>query len=352
MLLLKGPDVCNVLQGRDAGVIATVRDAYLAHEAGRSHLPACEFLRFPGKGRERIIPLPAYVGEPFDIAGIKWIASFPDNVDRDMERASASILLNSTETGRPTALLEASIISAKRTAASAALAAQHLHESARHGGEPLRRASFIGCGLISFQTAQFLTATFPELRTIILHDLNPDRARQLADRLRASTDRTLEFEWVESPEAALAASVVVVFATTAVEPHVTSLEACAAGSTILHISLRDLAPKAVLAAANIVDDVDHVCQAETSVHLAEQEVGHRDFIRATLAQVMRGDAPARPDDGRPTIFSPFGLGVLDLALAHFVCREVRKQERDMTIDDFVPPPWTERAGAGSPIPRT
>jgi len=354
MLFLNGTDVHALLENRETDLIEIVREAYLAHEAGRSHLPACEFLRFPGKDRERIIPLPAFLGAPFDVAGIKWIASFPDNVDRGMERASASILMNSVQTGHPEALIEGSIISAKRTAASAALAAYHLHEPEARGSSSVQDASFVGCGLISFQIARFLIATFPDLKNLTLYDLDPARAHQLSDRLQASTARPLRVTVASSSDEALSASALVVFATTAVDPHVDTLAPCRPRSTILHVSLRDLAPQILLGADNVVDDVDHVCQAQTSVHRAEQRSGTRDFIRATLASVISGTASPRPDDDRPTVFSPFGLGVLDLALADFACTEAEAQGRGESLEDFVPAPWTERGEAtpsANPSPR-
>ena len=69
-------------------------------------------------------------------------------------------------------------------------------------------------------------------------------------------------------------------------------------------------------------------------HLAEQAEGNRAFVRCTLADVMAGAAPARAG-GRPVVFSPFGLGVLDLAVARLVM--ARAQGKGVVVPDFLPP---------------
>jgi N-[(2S)-2-amino-2-carboxyethyl]-L-glutamate dehydrogenase len=81
---------------------------------------------------------------------------------------------------------------------------------------------------------------------------------------------------------------------------------------VLNISLRDLGTDAILGSYNVVDDIEHVLNADTSPHLTEQRVGHRALIHATIPQLLAGER--RPGTDRPVVVSPFGLGVLDLAV--------------------------------------
>jgi ornithine cyclodeaminase len=327
ILILGGDDVAALLAGREAELLDVVERAYVAHRHGESSLPHSIFLRFPGNDTDRIIGLPAYLGDGFEVAGMKWIASFPGNVARGMERASAVLLLNSCATGRPEAILEGSLISARRTAASAAAAARALL-----AGEVPERIGLIGTGVINLEIARFLRTALPQARRFLLFDLDAARADRFAARLRESLGAEVEAEPAASLEAVLAACPLVSFATTAIRPHVSDLSLCPPGAVLLHVSLRDLAPEAVLACDNVVDDPDHVCRAQTTMHLAEQATGGRDFIRCTLADILEGTAPPRRGDGSIAIFNPFGLGVLDIAVGQRVAL------------------WAQEAGRGTRIP--
>jgi len=287
--------------------------------------------------------LPAYIGGIFKVAGIKWVSSFPENVGLGLDRASAAILLNCVKTGRPLALLEGSIISAKRTAASAALAAQCLQTIPR-----ATRAGLIGCGLINFEIARFLRAACPEITSFAVHDLNAGRARQFQKKC-GEVFRGVDVEVTDDIDAVLSSCRLISFATTATRPHVNDLSGCHPGTTILHISLRDIAPKAILSADNVVDDPDHVCRAQTSVHLAEQLVGNRDFIRSSLAAILTMKARPRSHDGRTVIFSPFGLGVLDMAVSNLAYRVASEQSAGQEIDSFLPRSWIDQEETGNQI---
>ncbi len=329
MLVLTNADVRAALRGREVELIEAVRAAYVAHEAGDTAVPHSSFLRFPDRPADRIIALPALLGGARPVAGIKWIASFPGNVAAGRERASAAMLLNSMATGEPVALLEASVISARRTAASAALAARLLATPADGDGVAL-----IGCGVINAEILRFLTVVHPDLSTVLVHDLDPVRAQRFAERAGAEHPG-LRVSVAGDLAAAVAGRRLVSVATTAVTPWLDTA-VLEPGSLVLHVSLRDVLPRCVPDAVNVVDDADHVCRAETSLDLAARQQGDRAFIRASIGALATHGAEGLRDPRRPTIFSPFGLGMLDLAVAALVHEWALARGHGLAVPDFLP----------------
>ena len=325
--VISGAQVQQALQDREKQIVDLVEATYHLHAAGESVNPPSYFLRFPDRPSARIIALPASIGGPARVDGLKWISSFPDNVQAGIPRASAVLILNDHDTGYPFACLESSIISATRTAASAALAADHLTRNRRRP----TRIGFIGTGLIARYIHTFLTAVGWSFDEIGVHDLSDDSAAGFRGHVR-QTGAAGQITVHGSSEAVIRSSDLIVFATIAGEPHISDPAWFGHNPLVLHVSLRDLAPEIILASANIVDDVDHCLKADTSPHLAEQLTGNRDFLHGTLADVMTGRVT--PPTDRPLVFSPFGLGVLDLAVGKYVYDETARSGDLHVVEDF------------------
>lgn len=325
--VISGAQVQKALEGREKQIVDVVEDTYRLHGAGESVNPPSSFLRFPDRPSSRIIALPASIGGQTRVDGLKWISSFPPNVAAGIPRASAVLILNNYDTGYPFACLESSIISATRTAASAASAADWLSR----GRLRPTRVGFFGAGLIARYIHTFLEGTGWSFEEIGVHDLSAESAAgfRLYLEQRGTTGRVTVHG---SAEDLIRASDLVVFATVAPQPHVDELSWFAHHPVVVHVSLRDLAPRILLASTNIVDDIEHCLRASTSPHLTEQLTGNRNFLHGTLDDVMAGRVTVPAD--RPAVFSPFGLGVLDLAVGKYVYDEVVRAGELQIVDDF------------------
>jgi len=328
--VISGAQVVGALAGREKDIVDLVEHTYRLHSAGDAVNPPSYFLRFPDRTDARIIALPASVGGDVNVDGLKWISSFPANIDASLPRASGVVILNDHDTGYPFACLEASVISASRTAAMAASAADWL---TRDRGRPTR-LGIVGTGLIARYVHAFLAATGWRFDTIGLHDLNPASTAGLRRHLEETGSAPVKVH--DSAEALIGDSDLVVFATIAARPHVHEPSWFSHHPVVLHLSLRDLAPEILLTATNLVDDIEHCLKADTSPHLVEQATGSRDFLAGTLHDVMSGrvNLTTDPKADRTIVFSPFGLGVLDLALAKLVHDQVAGSGELLRVDDF------------------
>lgn len=326
--VISGADVRSALDGRAKDVLATVEAAYRLHGGGDTVNPPSYFLRFPDRPDARIIALPASLGGDEGVDGLKWISSFPANIATGLPRASAVLILNDPKTGYPYACLESSIISAARTAASAALAADVL---SRDRGPRPTKVGFVGTGLIARYVHQYLVDSGWTFTDVGVHDQQPESAQGYRDYLsRATPDARVTVH--DSAEDLVRGADLVVFATTSAQPHVTDPGWFDHHPLVLHVSLRDLGTDVIGEAVNVVDDIDHCLRANTSVHLYEQQVGNREFVAGTLDDVLNGSLTMPAD--RTVVFSPFGLGVLDLAVGRFVYDETERAGRLRVIEDF------------------
>ena len=323
--VIPSSSVRSAIDGNRNQVFDAVEVAYRLHSSGDAVNPDSCFLRIPDKPSARIIALPAHLGGAVQKSGIKWISSFPENRAGNLARASAVLILNDATTGYPLACIEASLISATRTAASAALAAEHLSPNPFEG-----TISVIGTGVIARTTIDWLLFRNWTFRKINLYDVDRKEADHYSKWLR--DQHNLQAVIQDSVEDAISDASLVLFTTTALAPYLADTKLFEHCPTVLHLSLRDICTNVILASQNIVDDVDHCLKAKTSLQLTEMATGNRDFVSGSLVDVL--DKKLKPDHDRPRIFSPFGLGVLDIAVGSFVLEAAISSKTAVELPHF------------------
>jgi len=322
--VLPGPVVKRVIDANKKQVFDAVESAYRLHDSGSTLNPDSYFLRYPANPDARIIALPAHLGGNVQKSGIKWISSFPANRATNLARASAVLILNDASTGYPLACLEASLISATRTAASAALAAESISPNPFEG-----TLAVIGTGIIARTTVEWLLFRNWRFRKIKLYDVDPNESAHFSKWLRDQYQLPATIQ--DCLEDATSDSSLILFTTTVLDPYLADKELFAHSPTVLHLSLRDIGTNVILASQNIVDDIDHCLKARTSLHLTEMETGNRNFVSGSLVDVLEKRFKL---DHRPRIFSPFGLGVLDVAVGSFVLEAAKSSGEAIELPDF------------------
>lgn len=308
-------------------VIDSVEKAYLSFSKKEAICPNSYFLKYPNEPANRIIALPGSIeSKDLKVSGIKWISSFPDNINHNLDRASAILILNDRKTGYPVACLEGSIISAYRTAASAIIGATYLHNK----DKIIDNISIVGGGLISYTILSLFIMLGWEIKKVTIIDKDIDRAIYLSKKFSS-----LEVE-CSSDIKLIRSSDMIVFATSAISPHIEQKELFSHNPTILHMSLRDISPEIIIESQNFTDDINHALQADTSLHLAEKKLRNRRFMAGSAIDLISLDA--KPNFNQTRIWSPFGMGILDIAVG-FRIFESLKENESIKVNNFFPDPY-------------
>jgi ornithine cyclodeaminase/alanine dehydrogenase-like protein (mu-crystallin family) len=297
-----------------AALVDVIERAFRVKAAGDVRMPHKAMITWadePGTEERdgRIMAMPAYVGGEFDVAGLKWIPSVPDNPARNgLPRANALVLLTSRETGLPLAVMDGTVVSAMRT------------------GAVTRVACLLGAGVLAHTQLEALRAVLPELREVRVYDPAIDRCRRFCERARAAGG--LDVRPAASAEDAVRGAGVVVPATMAVEP---SFAAgwIDAGATVVLVSSLD-GPLELHAVTDllVVDDWEHESThpgryAQRLVEAGLVEADGSDAVE--LADVVVGSHPGRGDASQRIVVTPVGLAMDDVAAAWHVLQGARSR---------------------------
>jgi ornithine cyclodeaminase/alanine dehydrogenase-like protein (mu-crystallin family) len=269
----------------------------------------------------RVMAMPGYVGGAFDVTGVKWIPSVPDNpARRGLPRANALVLLTDRETGLPLAVMDGTVVSAMRTGAVTGVAVRHL---AKTGA---RSAGLLGAGVLAHTQLDALAAVMPALGRVAVFD--PDRPR--LERFCAWARRRGSFDVVPaaSEEEVVRDADVLVVATMAPEP-IFEPGWLAAGATVCLVSSLD-APVSLHAATDllVVDDwaAESGHPSRYAARLVAAGLVALDGSDAVeLAAVVTGRHPGRTGPDDLVVVTPIGLAMEDLATAKHVLDRARER---------------------------
>lgn len=272
--------------------------------------------------------MPAYRGVAQAIFGMKVLCVLPGNPARGLDGHQGAVLLLDGETGELRALVEASAITAIRTAAVSALATRLLARA------DARVLAVVGTGVQARRHLLTLPLVRPISRARVA-GRTPQAARRLVEELRPLVPYTLEA--VESAESAVRGADIVVTATTAREPVLqqawlapgTHLNAVGASQP----TAREI-DSATWAAARVFVDSRASVQREAGDFqraLADGVItqGH---IQAELGEVLLGQAPGRTAASELTLFRSLGLAVEDVAAAQYLLEQARAAGAGTHVD--------------------
>ena len=256
----------------------------------------------------RINAMPSFVGGEYNMAGIKWIGSGPQNYKKGLPRASVTIVLNDPDTKLPVCISDGTKISAMRTGAKGGLAVRYLASS------KASIATFLGAGAMGRTLLEATMLECPGLTEAYIYDIVPENARYFADEMGAKLG--VRVIAVENQEEACRKSDIIVTATLANEPIVHE-KWIKKGCLMMNIADFEFSYGCVEMADKIVVDTwPNIKSRKISTVALMYHNGliKDEDIAAQLGEIINGKKAGRVNDDEIIYFNAVGMGIEDIAV--------------------------------------
>ena len=298
--------------------IAVMEKAMAALARGQAHNPLRLVVRPPDAAGLMGL-MPSYIGGEDAAYGLKAVCIFPQNTARGKDAHQGSVMLFSAETGELLALMNASAITAIRTAAVSGVATKLL---AREDADEL---AIIGSGVQARSHLEAMARVRPIKRCRVA-SRDFDHAQKFAEEMRARY--SFPVEPVESVEAAVRGADLIVTATTAREP-ILKREWISPGAHLNIVgssipTTREVDTTTMAAASLFVDRRESTLnEAGDYLFAAKEGAIGPEHIRAEIGELEIGIKKGRTSRDEITLFKSLGLAVEDLASAQRVYQQAR-----------------------------
>ncbi len=296
-------------------IIERLEAAFREKGAGRVEMPPKPGVHPGSAGDNFIHAMPASI-PALGAAGVKWVSGFPGNPARGLPYISGLLILNDPETGLPTAVMDATWITAMRTGAATAVAVKCL---GRRGATSF---GILGCGVQGRTNLEAVAAVVPTLREVRAYDIHPERVERYIEEMRGRLPGLTLVAARDARAAVEGADIVVTAGPIRARPEPT-IEAAWFSEGALGVPLdydSYWKPEALCRADRFYTD-----DTAQLLHTRADGVYFKSIpdVYADLGKVVAGLKDGRRDDRERLVCMNLGLALEDMATAPLVLERAR-----------------------------
>lgn len=325
ILILSSRQVKQLLSLVDC--IELMSDALSALGRDEVYQPLRTIVR-PPNARGLLGLMPAYRSGEGGAFGLKAICVFPDNPSQGKDAHQGAVTLFSRETGELLALMNASEITAIRTAAVSAVATRLLAREDAH------ELAIVGAG-VQARTHLTALACVRSIKRVRVVARNLDHAQRFVDEMQPNFPFPIEA--VQKNEDAVRGADLIVTATSSLEP-VINRDWISPGAHINAIGTHSPSSReidgATMAAARIFVDRRESALNESGDYLLAAKDGlvTPESIVGEIGELLIGKKSGRASDTEITLFKSLGLAIEDVACAEYLHRKALKERVGNWVD--------------------
>jgi len=330
-LILSARDVRAVLSMKDA--VRAVELAFAQHAAGEAQMPPKVYLALDAYAGD-FRAMPSYIGPGVDAgedgaprsrwpaaAGVKWVNSHPENPARHgLPSVMGVYVLSDPATALPLAVLDATVLTAARTGAAAAVASSYLARRAP------RTIGFVGSGVQARWMLDAHRVIYGDALSVVAADARRDAAEAFARESGGKVGSIAD-----------AAACDIVCTSTPARAPVVSCEWLGRGAHVNAMGAdgpgkQELDP-AILERAVVVIDERYQATHSGEINVPiSRGVYREEQIFATLGEVVLGKRRVERQDDTVTLFDSTGLAIQDVALARVIYAAAKERGVGTPVD--------------------
>lgn len=320
MLILTADDVRKALPMNEA--IEAMKQAYASLSEGTAVAPLRTRLPIPDSEALSLF-MPAYVRSSDGQAlAIKAVSLFPTNPPRGLAYIQAAVLVFDPQTGRATALLEGSSLTAIRTGAAGGAAVDLLSRA------DSKVAAIFGAGAQG-RTQLEAACTARNIETVCIFDSDTEKAKVFAEEMKGQGHIPQDIRVATSPKEAIENADLICTATTSTKPVFDDKDLkdgthiSAVGS---YTPEMQEVPSETIQRAKVVVDSRAASLEEAGDLIQPIRAGLFDesHIHAELGEIILGRKPGRTTQQEITYFKSVGIAVQDAMAAQTAIRNADK----------------------------